>query len=663
MSIAIDGDTYLGAWRKIEGRIAPSKNAAGESKTLEVKWSQLVGPKLASTAEPLKSADLWLFLTQPGNYGFTFRAKNESGWSAPAEIRFAVMSGTPEISESEGLQTAGSGERVLLPGPGWRQLAGPPTVLRAAEGGASFRPGDAGLYIFEAARLEGIPERRGIRVPAAKDGKTGDRRPIAVLPRNLSGVVGRPVILDGSLSSDPDTEDLPLLKARWITPEKLRGARIDSQPGLHAAFTAERAGTYRAELILSDGRLSSAAASTFIEITAAPGKNAANAGASSTAANEVLLRRVNLAIWPPEPDAEGVTIVPNDSGLERAVQQFTVRCGIGLAVNPSVARPGHFKEFPLALEASNTPLRHLLDGIARQTGTRYRLDGERAVWLVRTDDAIVEEPLEAVAAGVDALHEKNDASDLLAPLMTWLKPALTREGASLSFENERLVGMLPKTASTHLREIVTTLREPVVYGVPTPELPSKDEEDLRRVLGEKSITKRGHFRLDLLLRDLSLEAGLAIGFDHRVFPKGLPHVKIDYEDTPLRQVLRDLVDEAGFDGCSLEAPSGVWFYKGKRPFPSGECLWDAAIVRSYDLTPVFAALTPEAAALLSGETIAHAVRSRVYPASWSDTGTLVFYHPGTRKLIVLHAPEAQRRVVELLNDICERGEWMLGPSQ
>lgn len=661
VSIAIDGDVYLGAWRKIEGRISPPKTPAGDPKLLEVRWSQLVGPKLATTAEPLDNAELWVFLTKPGNYGFTFRAKNESGWSAPAEIRFAVMSGALEISEKEGLKTAGSGERVVLPGAGWRQIAGPPAVLRLGDGGAAFRPNDAGLYIFEAARLEGMAERRGIRVPAAKDGKAGDRRPTAVLPRNLTGAAGRPVILDGSLSSDPDSEDMPLVKARWHTPDTSRGAKIEPQAGLHAAFTAERPGTYRVELSLWDGRLESATASVFIEISAAGAAGKGDPSATD-AAKELFLRRVSLAIWPPEPDAEGVTIVPDDSGLERAVQLFSARCGVGLAINPSIARPGHFKDFPLALEAANTPLRHLLDGIARQTGTRYRRDADRAVWLVKPKDSMLEEPLEPVAAGVDALHEKPDAADLLMPLMPWLKPMLARDGTSLTFDNERLVGMLPKTAGAHLREIAGVLREPVVYGVPALEAPGKDEEGLRKLLGEKTLTRRGRFRLDHLLRDISQQAGLAIGFDHRLFPKGLPYVKIAYENAPLRQVLRDLVDEAGFDGCSIEPPAGIWFYKGKRPFPSGESLWETAVVRSYDLTPVFAALTPQAAALLNGETISHAIRSRIYPPSWSDPGTLLFYHAGTHKLIVLHAPETQRRVVELLNDICERGEWMLGPS-
>ncbi len=655
VKISIDGDVYLGAWRKIEGKVL------ADSKVTQMEWKQLAGPKLASIQDSLASSELWTFLTKPGNYAFTFRAKNEHGWGKPAEIRFAVMKGRPYISEKEGLQLAGSGERIIFPGEGWRQIAGPPAILRPADEGMSVLPNDAGLYVFEMQRLEGLPERRGIRVPSGKDDTLGDRRPVAVMPKTMKGSAGRPIDLDGSLSTDPDTEDIAALKARWSTPDATRGATIEAKPGLHAMFLAERPGMYRADLVVSDGRLDSLPATVFIEVTAASDTTAANLFGNS--GSDPLMKRVSLAIWPAEPDADGVTIVPDDSGLERAVQLFGSRCEIGLAINPTVAKPGHFKEFPLALESSNMPLRHFLDGIARQTSTRYRRDGDRAVWLIKAEDAWLEEPLEPAAVGIDALHEKADASDLLNPLMPWLRPLLTRENTSVSFENDRIVAMLPKTASAHLREIVSALREPVLYGVPAVTPAGKDEEDLRATLAQKLVTKRGRFRLDYLLRNLASESGVAMSFDPRVFPKGIPHVKIAYEKTPLRQVLRDLVDEAGFDGCSLEAPSGVWFYKGPRPYPTGESLWETAVVRGYDLRPVFAALTPQAAMVLSGETIAHTVRSRIYPASWNDPGTLVFYHNISHKLIVVHAPEAQKRVVELLNDICNRGEWMLGPSE
>ena len=669
VAITIDGDVYPGSWRKLEGRITTAATSI-----TEVEWIQKSGPKALTPESFFKNRDLWLFLIKPGNYEFTFRAKNPTGWSAPAEVRFAVMQGRPYITEHDGFQLAGSCERIVLPGSNWRQIAGPEAAFRPAENGVAIRPNDAGLYIFEAARLEdGLTERRGILVPPLKDGPLGDRRPVADLPKNLTGFAGRPVILDGSLSMDPDTGDT--LKARWSTPDLARGVTLEPQPGLRGAFKADRPGTYAATLIVSDGQLDSLPVSVYIDI--APSDAADDAAANdldtppgenpdgSAPQKDLLTRRISFAIWPPEALADGTLTIPDDSGLERAVELFPRRCGIDLVIDPGVARPGHFKEFSLALEANKTPLLHLLDGIARQTNTRYRRDANRALFLLKPTDGFRDEKLESAAAGIDALHEKADASDLLAPIQEFFKSSLTREGTSILFEADQqaFFAVLPKTACQRLREIVQALREPRGTSLPIPEPETKAEERLRLILSEKTVTMHGRYRLDRLLRELTRNTGVAISLDPKPFVKGLPYLKISYDDVPLRQVLRDICEDAGFDGCSIEAPAGAWFYKGPRPYPSGELLWDSAEVRAYDLSSLFAALTPEASLYLTGETIAHQVRSHVYPASWNDPGTFIFYHRGTQKLIVVHAPAAQKKVVEYLNDLRERGHWAIGPLE
>jgi hypothetical protein len=99
----------------------------------------------------------------------------------------------------------------------------------------------------------------------------------------------------------------------------------------------------------------------------------------------------------------------------------------------------------------------------------------------------------------------------------------------------------------------------------------------------------------------------------------------------------------------------LWFYRGSEPYPSGELLWDTAVVRAYDLEPILARL-PE----LSGEAIAHHIRQRVFPDSWRD-GAACVYHAPTGKLLVIHGPDAQERVLVRLWDLLLRGEWALGP--
>ena len=676
VAVASDGEVFPGCWLKLTGRVTEPGGAA----VTALEWNQKAGPKISAPPAELKRAELWIFLIAPGNYVFAFRAKNDRGWSKPVEVRLAINRGRAYLNEQDGSQLAGSGERIVLPGAGWKQVSGPRALLRPADNGAAFRPNDAGLYIFEAPRLEGIPERRGIRVPPAADGILGDRRPIARLIKNITGVANSPIELDGSLSMDPDPDDTEKLRAKWSTPDAARGAEIQSRPGLAAAFTARKPGAYSVTLIVSDGSLDSTPETAFIDITPARGGTESATGATDDPANltdglesaadikrDPRLRRVSLAIWPLEPLADGTTFIPEDAGLERAIQMFPRRCGIDLLVDPAVARPGQFRDFPLAISAENSPLRHLIDGIARQTATRYRLEENRGIWLMPAASFFTQDKLVPFAVGVDALHDSDDGADLLRPLREYFKPAMEgREGAALNYEkaHQELVGTLPLNAALRLKEIASVLREPSGLGLQASPPLSKDELRLRAWLADKTVTARGRFRLDRLLRDISENTGVALNFDPRDFPRrNAPFVTVNFSATPLRQALRDLAELAGFSGVSIEAPSGAWFFKGPRPYPGAELFCESAIVRAFDLAAIYDVLTPEAAALLSGETIAFAVRSKVFPASWNEAGTLIFYHNTTRKLLVVHSPLAQRKVLEALNDLRERGEWALGPSQ
>lgn len=663
VSVAIDGEVFPGAWVKLTGSAtgAPPKVVA---------WTQTAGPKLQIPESDAKRAELWLFTIQAGSYALAFKAKNEQGWSPEAVVRFAVAPGRPYVSAQDGYKLAGSGEKIVLPGRGWTQIAGPASLSRSSDQGVAVRPNDAGLYVFEASRLEGLSERRGVRVPPAKDGVLGDRRPIAKIANVITGVPGRVIELDGSLSMDPDPGETETLRAAWRTSDAARGVELEQRAGLNAAFKARKAGSYSVTLVVSDGRLESLPETVFIEIAAGrDGNETADGDVDDTSPdpNDPRLRRITLSIWPLEPLADGSTYKEEDGGLERAVQLFPRRCGAALLIDPSVARPGQFKDMPLALTAIDTPLRHFIDWAGRQTGTKYRLVENRAFWLVKPDVYFAHEELAPVAAAIDALHEKNDGSDLLTPLKEYFKSVLnSRNTSSLMYEEQRqeIVGVLPRSGCTRLKEIVASLREPAGLAVRYSEQLSAAEWSLKRRLAEKTVTAKGRYRFDKLLRDITEKTGLAIGFNPRESPKGeFFTVTVNFNETPLRQVLRDLATEAGFDGVSVEPPAGAWFYKGARPYPGAEVFCECAVVRSYDLSQIFAALSPEAAALLSGDTIAHAVRSRVYPASWNDAGTLLFYHGLTRKLLVVHTPLAQRRVQAVLNDLRDRGEWALGPSE
>ena len=319
-------------------------------------------------------------------------------------------------------------------------------------------------------------------------------------------------------------------------------------------------------------------------------------------------------------------------------------------------------QIPLGLEVMDGALLHLLDWTARQSDARYRRDGERSFWLTSPPAWAKTEKLEAVAVLADALHAQADGGDLMALVRPCFQQILdARAGTSLAFEPARqeIQAVLPGLACARLREICAALREPEGQGLPLPELPGAAELRLQRILGGKTVSiQKTECRLVDVLRELSQAGGVAVAFDPRQFPKGVPNLSVNIAGAPLRDAVRTLVQLGGFDGCSVEPPGGLWFYRGERPYPSCQLLWDEALVRAYDLSRLLPRIAP-----ISGEAIAYAAQKRIYPDSWKEGGAAVFYHPPTKKLLVMHGPAAQRRVLEFLYDLAQRGEWALGPTE
>ena len=651
-TIAPQGEIALGCWILLDA----SGSSDPLNRPLQFEWKQLSGPPLKLS---LGDAKLWLFLTEPGDYRLTVRAGYNECWSPPAEAKFHVNPGRSALTEQEGRKVVGAGELVHLTGEGWRQIKGTTVELRDEDGGMAFRPVQAGLYLFEALRAGDVPERRGVLVPPGLDAVLGDRRPVAKLPRELQGFVGMPLIVDASMSFDPDgPEETQKLTARWTTVETYRGLEIETLLNLKARMKAQLPGSYKISVNVSDGRLESEPpVSVYVQIQDMPfnadefmngeivGSRSEPFEITGHQDGDVRYKIVTLGLW---------------GNLDRAVQLFPSRCGASLLIDKEVASPDRFESIPLSLEVINGALIHLLDWIARQTDSNYRRKGNNSFWLMRSTGFIKPEKLQAVNIVVDALHSLPDGSDLMAILRPWTQRIIAATpGSSIGFEPSRdaIQAVLPASACARLKEICGALRSPG-YGLPPREAPAPRERILRRFLAEKRITLQctGR-RLDYLLRDLSQAAGIATGMDARQFGKELPLVNIEILNAPLRDAVRTIVDAGGFDGCSVEEPAGLWFYRGSRPRPSSELLWDQSVVRDYDLSELLAAITP-----LSGEVIAYAIQRRIFPATWTDPGATIFYHAPTRKLLVLHAPIAHKRILEFLQDLYQRGEWALGPT-
>ena len=649
--ITADGEARPGCWYMLDG----SATKDPLSYSLHFQWRQSAGPAVSVSGDELTQAKLWLFLTQPGNYRFALTATNENGISATRDAKFTVAAGQPSRAESEGRKVVGFGEQVSLPGEGWSQACGPEVELRADDDGYHFRPARAGLYIFEAPRAGDVPERRGVVVPPGRTPPFGARRPIASLTKNMIGKANKPLIIDGSLSRHPDgPEETQALKAVWVTLDKSRGVELVDLAGLRARFTATHPGMYQVKLAVTDGKLVSAAESVFIRVDAEDSADDPATNVTETedppelAREDIRYSRVRLGLW--------------EGNLDRAVQLFPSRAGVALRVDPDMALPEKVTETPLALEVNNGPLQHLIDWIARQSDSWYRREHNVSFWLTRANGWIKDEDIRTKVVQADAMSVKPDGSDFMRLIKPWADRIISkREGTSLTYERQAqtIDSTLPVSANGRVEEICGSLRLPMGSGLPPPDLPTAIEWRLRKTLAEKMITiKAERLRVDLLLREISQQAGVAIGMDPRQFPKGLPRVTVDIQDAPLRDAVRTIVDLAGFSGCSVETPSGLWFYKGARPYPNRELLWDQALVQTYDLTRLLAQISP-----ISGEMIAHEIQCRIFPETWSDPGALVFYHPSTRKLLVMHGPDAQRRVLDFLYDLAERGEWALGPVE
>jgi len=649
--ISADGEARPGCWYMLDGSACsdPLKYK------LTLQWRQLAGPSIPLNGESDADSQLWLFLVQPGDYRFELKVTNEAGVSATRDAKFSVPAGRSVLSESEGRKLVGFGEQVELPGEDWTQIAGPSVELKNARDGYSFRPARAGFYLFEAPRAGDVPERRGVVVPPGRTPPFGDRRPIVYLPKNLTGTANKPLIVDGSLSRHPDgPEETQALKANWITLDKDRGVELKELPGLRASFTAGHSGEYELKLSVSDGKLASAPESVFIRIEHEEDEDTTQLpifeDPPELIRDDIRLSHdhVRLGLW--------------EANLDRAVQLFPSRAGAALRVDPELAKPENFEQIPLAIEVLDGPLKSLIDGIARQTDSWYRKEKNVSFWLTRNNGWIKDEQIKTKVIQADALCAKNDGSDFLNLIRPWAQRMMDgRENMTLNFttETQSVVATLPVSVNARLEEICAALRIPNGNGLPPPDLPSGMEWKLRKLLAEKKITiKAEHYRVDLLLREVGQQTGVAIGMDSRQFPRGAPRVDIDVKDQPLRDVIRTIVDLAEFDGCSVEPPAGLWLYKGPRPYPDRELLWDQTIVQAYDLSRLLAQIAP-----ISGEVVAHEIQCRIYPDSWSDPGALIFYHAPTGKLLVMHGAAAHNRILEFLMDLSMRGEWALGPVE
>lgn len=115
-----------------------------------------------------------------------------------------------------------------------------PVFVPAAEGSYSFA-----LVVSDADPQESAPFPVNIRVLPANQPPVADAGP------DIGGIVGSPIALDGSRSSDPNADTLHFT---WTSAE---GLALDDPQAERPTFTAADPGVYHFELVVNDGLASS----------------------------------------------------------------------------------------------------------------------------------------------------------------------------------------------------------------------------------------------------------------------------------------------------------------------------------------------------------------------------------------------------------------------
>lgn len=184
----------------------------------------------------------------------------------------------------------------------WRQVSGPSVKLSDDTiAKPHFRTNEPGIYVFElvvsANGLDSEPHVVQLEIEAE------NLPPVAKVPRELTGQVGKEMEVDGSDSFDPEGEELayrwrPLTPGLGIPAEELRNPVLTFEP--------TRDGVFELELVVFDGELKSDPAVCRLTIKPKPVPPVARA-------------RVITLDAPPQPSSSATKSAPPVSALAASI--------------------------------------------------------------------------------------------------------------------------------------------------------------------------------------------------------------------------------------------------------------------------------------------------------------------------------------------------------
>jgi hypothetical protein len=234
-------------------------------------WSQLEGTGVElsdpGVATPNFLGKAW------GLYLFELQVSDGMATGVPDQVSVTIRNIAPTADAGQD-QVVDAGTRVALDGSGsqdpnedilscsWSQTDGPPVALDDyGPCSTSFVPTSSGVHLFQLivsdGELAGPADQVQVVVNSVNQVPTSNAGPDQLV------LVNEQVALDGSGSTDPDGD--PLTYA-WNQTEGPVPVTLAGASSVTPTFTPPELGTYRFELVVSDGQTSSAPDSVAVTV-------------------------------------------------------------------------------------------------------------------------------------------------------------------------------------------------------------------------------------------------------------------------------------------------------------------------------------------------------------------------------------------------------------
>ncbi|MBL8247055.1 MAG: hypothetical protein JNK95_01660 [Candidatus Competibacter sp.] len=242
-------------------------------------WTLLTRPD-ASAAALINPAMVkpTLTLDQPGAYTAQLIVNDGTVDSAPASVTVSTAN-TPPVAHAGPAQTVTVGATVTLDGSGsrdadgdaltyqWALTATPVGSAATLTHPTTVHPGfvadKAGTYVAQVMVNDG----QAASPPATVTISTENSQPVANAGPDQAAITGQTVTLDGAASRDADGDPLTYQWALTTRPAQSQAA-VQNATSAQAALVPDLIGDYIAQLMISDGTLTSLPDTVLITVTA-----------------------------------------------------------------------------------------------------------------------------------------------------------------------------------------------------------------------------------------------------------------------------------------------------------------------------------------------------------------------------------------------------------